>query len=177
MDKEGLWKSVLAELERSVSKLTFQTHFAHTQLASLVDNVATISFPNSLLCRIVETRYAVLVKSILDHHTNGNSRLIFTVIPKDQRLSMLEKLAGQLALGNELKFTVGENKQSIRLRAGTRTYFFNIQPTKNGQKYLEITETRFQTKTADHKRASLVLFPEKAQEFAQLVSEMAARLV
>ena len=94
MDKEKLWKSVLAELELSVSKATFQTHFAHSILVSIADGVATIGFTNPLMRTLVETRYYSLVKSILDHHTNQNISLVFVVIPKKETLS--QKDAGPL---------------------------------------------------------------------------------
>lgn len=87
MDTEKLWKSVLAELELSVSKATFQTHFANTRLISLVENVATIGFANPLMRTLVETRYYSLVKSILDHHTHQNTSLVFVIAPKKETLS------------------------------------------------------------------------------------------
>lgn len=94
METEKLWKSVLAELELSVSKATYQTHFAHSTLISLVDNVATVGFSNPLMRTLVETRYYSLVKSILDHHTNQNISLVFVVAPKKETLS--QKDAGPL---------------------------------------------------------------------------------
>jgi len=92
-------------------------------------------------------------------------------------LHTMEKYKHPLAVRKGMNHMAGENKQSARLRAGTRTYFFEIRPTKDGKKYLAITETRFQSKTADHKRTSIIVFPEQAQEFSKLVFEMAARLV
>jgi chromosomal replication initiator protein len=94
MEIEKLWKSVLSELELSVSKATYQTHFAHSTLISLIDNVATIGFSNPLMRTLVETRYYSLVKSILDHHTNQNTSLVFVVVPKKETLS--QKEAGPL---------------------------------------------------------------------------------
>ena len=94
MNLEKLWKSVLAELELSVSKATYQTHFAASQLLSLTDNVATVGFANPLMRTLVETRYYSLVKSILDHHTNQNISLVFTVVPRKETLS--SKDAGPL---------------------------------------------------------------------------------
>ncbi len=87
MDTEKLWKSVLAELELSVSKATYQTHFAHSQLVSLADGVATIGFANPLMRTLVETRYYSLVKSVLDHHTKQNISLIFAIAAQKDTLS------------------------------------------------------------------------------------------
>lgn len=86
MDLDKLWRSVLAEIELSVSKATFQTHFAQTQLMSHQDNVATIGFSNPLMRALVETRYYSLVKSVLDHHTKENTSLVFVVAPKKETL-------------------------------------------------------------------------------------------
>lgn len=94
MDTEKLWKTVLAEIELSVSKATFQTHFASSQLLSLKDNVAAISFTSPLMRTLVETRYYSLVKSILDHHTHENISMVFSVVPKKETLS--KKDAGPL---------------------------------------------------------------------------------
>lgn len=82
MDGEKLWKTVLAEIELSVSKATFHTHFAQTKLVSLHQNVATVGCNSPLMATLVETKYYSLLKSILDTHTKGNTSLVFTVLPK-----------------------------------------------------------------------------------------------
>lgn len=87
MNLESLWKSVLVELELSVSKVTYRMNFANTKLLSLQNGVATIGLPNHVLRDMVETRYYSLVKSIVDQHTKTNCSLIFTVIPKTEHLN------------------------------------------------------------------------------------------
>lgn len=82
MDYSRLWKSVLAEIELSVSKATYQTHFAHSRLLSLDGDVASIGFPSPLMRTLAETRYYSLIKSILDHKTNTTTSLVFSVLPK-----------------------------------------------------------------------------------------------
>src|SRR3990172_7234565 len=94
MDLEKLWKSVLSEIELSVSKATYQTHFAHTRLLSYDAGVATVGFPNPLMRTLVETRYYSLLKSVLDHHTKENTSLVFVVSPKKEELA--EDQAGPL---------------------------------------------------------------------------------
>ena len=86
MDLQKLWKSVLAELELSVTKMVYQTHFAPAKLIRLQDNIATIGVVNPLMRTLIETRYYSLVKSILDHHTKSNTSLIFVVVPKKEVL-------------------------------------------------------------------------------------------
>ena len=99
MDLEKLWKSALAELELSVSKATYQTHFANSRLLSFVDNVATIGCNSPLMRTLVETRYYSLVKSVLDHRTGQNTSLVFAVSPKKETLS--SKDAGPLFMQRE----------------------------------------------------------------------------
>lgn len=86
MDLSKLWKAVLAEIELSVSKATYQTHFAHSELVSLAEGVATIGFTNPLMRTLVETRYYSLVKSVLDHQTKQNISLVFVIVPKKETL-------------------------------------------------------------------------------------------
>ena len=86
MDLTKLWKSVLAELELSVSKATFQTHFAHSELVSFAGGVASIGFTNPLMRTLVETRYYSLVKSVLDHQAKQNTSLVFIIVPKKETL-------------------------------------------------------------------------------------------
>lgn len=84
MDLEKLWKTTLAEIELSVTKGTFITYFKGSRLLSLDRSVATLGFPNNLLCGVVENRYYSLVKSILDKHTKENISLVFSVVAKKE---------------------------------------------------------------------------------------------
>lgn len=87
MDLEKLWKTTLAEIELSVSKGTFLTHFKDSRLVSFEKGVATLGFPSPLMRGLVEARYYSLVKSILDHHTGQNASLVFAVVPKKESVS------------------------------------------------------------------------------------------
>ncbi len=82
MDLTRIWKSVLAEIELSVSKATYQTHFAHSLLISLDGDVASVGFPSPLMRTLAETRYYSLIKSVLDHKTGANTSLVFSVVPR-----------------------------------------------------------------------------------------------
>lgn len=84
MDQTRLWKSVLAELELSVSKATYHTHFAQSELVSMDGEVATVGFPSPIMRTLAETRYYSLIKSVLDHKTGGNISLVFAVLPKKE---------------------------------------------------------------------------------------------
>ncbi len=97
MDTEKLWKTVLSELELSVSKATFHTHFASSRLVSLEAGVATIGTTSPMMRSLIESRYYSLVKSILDHHTKTNTSLVFIVSASHKPLS--DKDAGPLFSG------------------------------------------------------------------------------
>jgi len=100
MDLHKLWKSVLAEIELSVSKATFQTHFRASELTSFADGVATIGFTSPLMRTLVETRYYSLVKSVLDHHTKQNTSLVFAIVARKTTLD--PSTAGPLFSQSEL---------------------------------------------------------------------------
>ena len=72
-----------------------------------------------------------------------------------------------------------EQAQSSRmLKAGKKTYFFDIAATKDGKPYLKITETWFkddQQKEPD--RNNIVVFPEQAKDFALAVVTMLDQIV
>jgi chromosomal replication initiator protein len=80
MQNDRIWKTVLAELELSVSKPVFATFFSHTSLDSYEDGVATIGCNSRVAAQMIESRYYALVKSILDKHTHQNSSLIFKIV-------------------------------------------------------------------------------------------------
>lgn len=87
METQVLWKNVLAELELSVSKATYQTHFAKSELVSFQDNVATVGLPNPLVRGMVEIRYYSLIKSIIDHNAKTNTSLVFVITAKNRLLT------------------------------------------------------------------------------------------
>lgn len=69
--------------------------------------------------------------------------------------------------------------ESKLVKAGARTYFFDIKKAKNGKKYLVLTESRLvgDENKKERQRSTLILFPEQAKEFAEMVNEMTAKLV
>ncbi len=68
------------------------------------------------------------------------------------------------------------NRESKQVRAGSRTYFIDIEEAKNGKRFLKITESRFKGEGSERERASIIVFPEEANAFAEAVSEMAEKL-
>ena len=69
--------------------------------------------------------------------------------------------------------------ESKLIKAGSRTYFFDIKEAKNGKKYLVLTESRLigDKDKKEHQRSNIIIFPEQAKEFAEVVKEMTAKLI
>ncbi|MCB0167500.1 MAG: DUF3276 family protein [Anaerolineae bacterium] len=66
--------------------------------------------------------------------------------------------------------------ESKTVKSGARTYFFDLKQTQEGKSLLVITETRFKGEGQERERASIVVFPEQAQEFLATVQEMVGKL-
>ncbi len=72
--------------------------------------------------------------------------------------------------------SVIDARDSREIKAGGRTYFVDVETTREGSKYLKITESRFKGKEKDRERVSIIIFPEYAKEFVEVISEMATKL-
>ena len=69
-----------------------------------------------------------------------------------------------------------ENNRSQTLKAGSKTYFFDIRETKEGKPYLIITESRYKGEDEQPERSSIFIFQESAQEFALLTAAMLGKI-
>ena len=68
------------------------------------------------------------------------------------------------------------DSDSITVKAGARTYFFDLKETKQEKPFLVITESRFKGEEEERERSSITVFPENATEFAEAVNAMAKKL-
>ena len=68
-----------------------------------------------------------------------------------------------------------ENKDSIQVKGGGRTYFLDMARTSKDTPYLRITESR-KGEGEEFERSSIYVFPEDAQKFGEAVQEMTNRL-
>ena len=57
MDTQELWKSVLGQIELSISKANFMTWFQNTSILSIENNIVTISVPNGFAKEWLENKY------------------------------------------------------------------------------------------------------------------------
>jgi hypothetical protein len=78
-------------------------------------------------------------------------------------------------LGEEV-VDMTEQGDSITVKAGSKTYFFDLKQTRDNKPYLLITESRFKGEGEERERVTISVFPETAEQFSQAVASMAARL-
>ena len=71
---------------------------------------------------------------------------------------------------------VKREHDSVQIKAGSRTYFLDIEKTKDDKPYLRITESRYKGEGKDRERTSINVFPEQAEKFVQAITEMVAKL-
>jgi len=70
-----------------------------------------------------------------------------------------------------------ENPDSEILKAGAKTYFFDLKKTKEDKLYLVITESRFSGEEGERERNAIVIFPEQAEKFGNLVSTFTKKII
>ena len=61
---------------------------------------------------------------------------------------------------------------SKTVKAGAKTYFFDLKLTKEEKPYLVITESRFKGDNEERERSSIILFQEHAVDFLVALNEM-----
>jgi hypothetical protein len=71
---------------------------------------------------------------------------------------------------------MAEHDDSIIVKAGSKTYFFDLKQTRDNKPYLLLTESRFKGEGEERERVSITVFPESAAPFGQAVAEMVDRL-
>jgi len=76
-----------------------------------------------------------------------------------------------------VKTMTKENPNSEILKAGAKTYFFDLKMTKDDKPYLLITESRFSGEEGERERNTIVIFPEQAEEFGNLVSTFTKKII
>jgi hypothetical protein len=71
---------------------------------------------------------------------------------------------------------MADQNDSKTVKAGSKTYFFDLRETKEGQPFLTITESRFKGEGQDRERSSIVVFPDKSMDFLEATQEMVEKL-
>ncbi len=61
--------------------------------------------------------------------------------------------------------------KSSMVRAGKRTFFFDVKVTTDRKKYLKITESTFEGEGKERKYSSFFIFSDHAQDFQDKLNE------
>lgn len=68
--------------------------------------------------------------------------------------------------------SIKPNVKSSMLRAGKRTFFFDVKLASNDKKYLKITESAYEGEGKERKYNSFLLWPENIAEFQTKLTEV-----
>ncbi len=80
-----LWKSVLAEVELSISHAAFMTWFKKTQLDSIDDDIVYITVPNIFAKQQFETKFNSLIREIFVRHDITPRKVVYTIESSSQK--------------------------------------------------------------------------------------------
>jgi hypothetical protein len=72
--------------------------------------------------------------------------------------------------------SMADQNESRTVKAGAKTYFFDLKETKEGQPYLTITESRFKGEGEERERSSILVFSDHAQDFLEAAREMIEKI-
>lgn len=79
--KDGVWNSVLAEIEVSVSRASFVTWFRNTALIKESAGEVTVSVPNIFAKQQLEVKYNDTIKELLTKNGVKTEKINFTINP------------------------------------------------------------------------------------------------
>ena len=120
-------------------------------------------------------------ESLLGSEPNHNEIMtIDDAIEKARELAIILSELGErrhpLDIRKGVENMEDKSERSKTLKAGAKTYFFDIKETKEGKPFLVITESRFKGEGEDRERSAIIVFQENAKEFSSIVYEMAKKL-
>ncbi|WP_353893295.1 chromosomal replication initiator protein DnaA [Proteinivorax hydrogeniformans] len=82
---EGIWKKVLEQLEKKLSKPSYETWLQGTSAITMYDSTLVVGVPNDFTKEWLENRYASLISDILVNLTGKNLDVNF-VVPQEDTL-------------------------------------------------------------------------------------------
>lgn len=68
--------------------------------------------------------------------------------------------------------SIKQTVKSSMLRAGKRTFFFDVKVASNDKKYLKITELVFEGEGKERRYNSFLIWPENLTDFQQRLTEV-----
>jgi len=72
---------------------------------------------------------------------------------------------------------IEQKENSETIKAGSKTYFFDLRNTREGKTFLSITESRLKGEGGERERNTILIFPEEAQKFADTVTAMVSKVL
>jgi chromosomal replication initiator protein len=129
MENKDLWKAVLSELQLSLSASIFNTWIRGLVLISFNNGVAEVGCPSSYNKDMVEQRYYVLIKAILDRIVKRQTSLTFSVFTQRQRDERESETLGPLFSSLNAKQTHDQVVRAARLRADFTFELFAVSST------------------------------------------------
>ena len=72
---------------------------------------------------------------------------------------------------------IEQKEKSETIKAGSKTYFFDLRNTREGKAFLSITESRLKGNEGERERNTILVFPEEAQKFADTVADMVGKVL
>src|SRR3989344_4677746 len=79
LDRENIWRSVLAEVELTTSRASFITWFKETSIADMNDGVITVSVPNGFAKNWLQDKYHKAILRAL-RNIAGDTREVHYVV-------------------------------------------------------------------------------------------------
>ena len=76
-DLSLLWKNVLKEIEKEISRANFITLFRKTSLIALDDGIATITAPSTMIIDMLQKRFSEKIKIELKKETSADVDVLF----------------------------------------------------------------------------------------------------
>jgi len=85
MDVDDLWTRALGEIELEVTKASYLTFFKKTRISyAKSDGLVTVYCPNTSSAHMLQTRYASLVKHVIESRTGNPVTVLFHVVSTPQ---------------------------------------------------------------------------------------------
>lgn len=115
MEKEQVWKSVLGELEISLSKANFTTWFKNTQIVSISEGLVVVGVPNVFTKEWLEKKYHPQIMEALKQSLPDVKKVEYRV----GSLKTLEKEVIQKEAVKKVEEAVHEHEEIEEVRAST----------------------------------------------------------
>lgn len=124
-----LWKKILEEIEKKVSKPSFETWLKSTQAQSLENDMLTIIAPNVFARDWLENRYTHLLTEVI-HNITGNIYQIRFITPQQENTAIEQPAKPKHAMPKILN-----SKENVQKTMLNEKYTFDTFVIGNGNRF------------------------------------------